>query len=181
MGEEPYESEGKHSRKSYAESLKSYSNNRDDSFTLTLKPKTPRKLPVMLHNLPPQAKIKEIWMFLNKKRIIRDIVLPKKYDKNNFRIGFVMDLGRDLAESLIPDFNQRISMGHKLSLKLVHNSSSLAKPSKLTMGSRDFKQSTNQPISQSMSFYRIRINPSHLLNPHSEPSKPTQRNQTLSK
>ncbi|KAK1358897.1 hypothetical protein POM88_043371 [Heracleum sosnowskyi] len=45
---------------------------------------------VLTHNLPTQASAREIWNLFGSKEDITDIILPKKRDVNNSRIGFVL-------------------------------------------------------------------------------------------
>lgn len=74
---------------------------------------------VMIHNLPTHASTREIWLFFNKQRTIRDIILPRKIDKNNFRIGFILVLDRCATSNLIGEFSNTFFLGHRLLVKFV--------------------------------------------------------------
>lgn len=85
------------------------------------------RVSVMIHNIPPQAKAKELWSFFDKENMILDIILPKRRDVNNFRIGFILVNTLYHVKRLITAYNGTSLMGHNLLIKLSnreHRSSS---------------------------------------------------------
>lgn len=76
----------------------------------------------MVHNLSSSADIKDIWLHFNKERLIRDIILPRKKDKYNYRIGFMVIKGTKDGISLINKFDGTWFKGKKLSLKMAKGS-----------------------------------------------------------
>ncbi|KAL1819552.1 hypothetical protein ACET3Z_014421 [Daucus carota] len=67
----------------------------EDGWTTVRRKKKPSKTTsrhvntIFVSNIPIQATAKELWQFFNKKRQVKDIILPKKRDKLNRRYGFV--------------------------------------------------------------------------------------------
>lgn len=80
--------------------------------------------------------------------VIRDIVLPRKKDKNNYRIGFMLVLEQKAADLLIQDHNKITFMGHRLLVKMAStNSSTNPIPSQSMPFSRQDHPSPDPPIS----------------------------------
>lgn len=84
---------------------------------------------ILLHNIPQEATAKEIWQFFNKGKFILDIVLPRRKDKNNYRIGFAVVSNLALAENLIKFFSGRSFRGNRIVLKLAIKKTQTAQPS----------------------------------------------------
>lgn len=95
---------------------------------------------VMVHNLPTEANSREIWMFFNSKRLIRDIKLPRKRDVNNFRYGFLMVLNYESVCTLVEEFNGKVFKDHKLLVKISKNSEQQYKFLKSKATRRNHKQ-----------------------------------------
>lgn len=132
-------------RRSYLEVLKSkHTQEKVHHFKQNFQ-KTKKKLSVMIHNLPPQATNREIWIFLNKRRMIRGIILPKKTDKNNYMIGFMMVLGQDAANALMKEHNNTTFMGHILQVKMAKRNSTTSKAPTTVYEKKNFVHPKSQP------------------------------------
>lgn len=73
---------------------------------------------ILIHNLPQHASTRDIWLYFNKDRWVRDIILPRKRDKNNFRIGFLIVQLKDHTQNIINKLSGTYFLGNKLLLKL---------------------------------------------------------------
>ncbi|WOH15608.1 hypothetical protein DCAR_0935151 [Daucus carota subsp. sativus] len=60
---------------------------------------------VMVNNIPDQIRRRDSWLLFNRKRQIRDIILPKRRDKFNHRFGFLIVGSMTDAQELITSFN----------------------------------------------------------------------------
>lgn len=70
-------------------------------------------IPVLVHNLFPLATTKDIWLFLNKDRLIKDIILLRKRDKNNNMIRFLIMQSKKHAEMIIAKILGMLFKGKK--------------------------------------------------------------------
>ncbi|WOH00278.1 hypothetical protein DCAR_0519637 [Daucus carota subsp. sativus] len=62
---------------------------------------------VMVINLPSEASVRDIWLFFNKQRKIKDIILSRKRDRNNNRIGFLIVDSKQVGDLIVSSFNGR--------------------------------------------------------------------------
>lgn len=108
---------------SYAEMVK---NGRTENFNQdTWNRGKKDRVSVMIHNIPNNAQSKAIWRFFNKDKLVLDIILLRRRDINNYRIGFMLVQNINHAKRLINQFNGASFMGYKLLIKF---SNKVAKP-----------------------------------------------------
>ncbi|WOG87204.1 hypothetical protein DCAR_0206427 [Daucus carota subsp. sativus] len=112
---------------SYADAVRSTGSNPVGSIRLKEKIAKINCLSVMIVNLPLEATVKDIWLYFNKQRNIKDIVLPKRRDRNNNRIGFLIVESKKEVEYLITSFNGRRMGRNHLVVKMAQNNGSRAK------------------------------------------------------
>lgn len=70
-------------------------------------------IPVCVHNLFPLATRRDIWLFLNKDRLIKDIILLRKRVKNNNMIRFLIMQSKKHAEMIIAKILGMLFKGKK--------------------------------------------------------------------
>lgn len=76
----------------------------------------PRRVSVMVHNLPTQAK--EIWTLFDFDKVVSNIILPRRRDRNNYRIGIIIVEHTHQTRHLERIFNRIMFGGNKLTVKL---------------------------------------------------------------
>lgn len=74
---------------------------------------------ILVAKIQPNATVKDVWNFFPKGWGILDIILPKKRDKYNNRIGIVNVKNEEAAQNLVGILQYRELMGSKLDLKVV--------------------------------------------------------------
>lgn len=126
--------------KSYARVVSEDSRNEKEAKRPTIKERVDNRkwFSVMVVNLPPEASVRDIWLFFNKQRLIKDIILPRKRDIRNNRIGFIIVDNLGLAETLVRNFHQKQMGRWKLMVKI-----SDRKSGKDKMDSSEDKKDTN--------------------------------------
>ena len=79
---------------------------------------------VMVINLPSEASVRDIWLFFNKQRKIKDIILSRKRDRNNNRIGFLIVDSKQVGDLIVSSFNGRKMGRYQLVVKMAQTEES---------------------------------------------------------
>lgn len=79
--------------------------------------KTDRYLTLFVHNLPQQILAKEVWNFFGKYKTIKDIILPRRRDRNGNRVGFLIVTSGPKSNAIIQDNNGQSFKGSIIQVK----------------------------------------------------------------
>lgn len=96
---------------------------------------------VFVSSLPHDLLAKDIWAYFRKGGKVRDIILPRKKDIYNNRIGFIVTENSIEASSVIRAFNGKLLSSSKLYLSMARNKEKGSVPPPLAGKTSSFKSS----------------------------------------